>query len=233
MRKIKSNLVSKVNFMLILKVFVCFYAFISFSMVEYIIGSRLDLCSERNGEVKKYKEKRKKQLEKYKKQYEERKEFYQLLKKHAEDILNSDNFQSTRRYIQHGTIPVHRHCMDVANQSIKINKFFGIHGNERDIIRGALLHDYFLYDWHDKTRENYQMLHGFYHPGIALRNAQKEYNLSRREKDIIKKHMWPLTVVPPLYREAWVVTVADKYCSLLETLRLRKGAGKARMEIVK
>ena len=68
---------------------------------------------------------------------------------------------------------------------------------------------------------------------IALKKAQKEYDLTDREKDIIKKHMWPLTVVPPLCREAWIVTTADKYCSLLETLKLRKGAGKAKVGIAK
>lgn len=179
--------------------------------------------------MKNYKEKRGKQIDKYRKQYEERKEFYRLLTEHASDIISSKNFRSTRNYIQHGTMPVYRHCMDVANQSVKISKFLGVNCSERELIRGALLHDYFLYDWHDRQRENYQFFHGFYHPGIALKNAQKEYNLSDREKDIIKKHMWPLTVVPPLCREAWVVTTADKYCSLLETLRLRKGVGKAKM----
>lgn len=183
-----------------------------------------------NETVNSYQEKRQKKLDKNRKQYEERKEFYRLLKKHASDILHSANFQGTRKYIQHGTIPVYRHCMDVANQSIKINKCLGIHGNEREIIRGALLHDYFLYDWHDKNRKNYRRLHGFFHPGIALRNAQKEYMLSNTEKDIIKKHMWPLTVVPPVCREAWVVTAADKYCSLLEILKFHKGAGKPRIE---
>lgn len=103
--------------------------------------------------------------------------------------------------------------------------------SERELIRGALLHDYFLYDWHDRSRENYQALHGFYHPGIALKNASKEYKLTLREKDIIKKHMWPLTIVPPRCREAWIVTTADKYCSILETLKLRRGVGKARLRI--
>ena len=71
-------------------------------------------------------------------------------------------------------------------------------------------------------------LHGFYHPGIALRNASAEYRLTPRERDIIKKHMWPLTVVPPMCREAWIVTMADKWCSTLETLRLRHGHGALR-----
>lgn len=175
--------------------------------------------------------KKERKMSKLRKRYNQRKELYRLLKKYAPDILESQNFRSTRNYIQHGTMPVHRHCIDVAQQSILISRFLGISCNERELIRGALLHDYFLYDWHDKTRENYQSLHGFYHPGIALKNASREYNLTLRERDIIKKHMWPLTVVPPRCREAWIVTTADKYCSLLETLRLHKGAGKTRVRV--
>ena len=164
-------------------------------------------------------------LDRIRKRYEKRRQLYRLLREHASDILKSENFRSTKNYIQHGTMPVHRHCIDVAEKSIAISKFLRIPCNEREMVRGALLHDYFLYDWHDKSRENYQRLHGFYHPGIALRNASMEYELTLREKDIIKKHMWPLTVVPPLCREAWIVTPADKYCSLLETLKLHRGAG--------
>ena len=35
--------------------------------------------------------------------------------------------------------------------------------------------------------------------------------------------MWPLTVNPPRCRESWIVCLADKYASTLETLKLRKG----------
>lgn len=183
--------------------------------------------------MKRTESKYKKRIEKLKKRHQERKELLQLLREHAGDILDSANFRSTRNYIQHGTMPVHRHCIDVARQSILISKWLGIPCNERELIRGALLHDYFLYDWHDKHRENYRKLHGFFHPGIALANASKEYELTLREQDIIKKHMWPLTIVPPRCREAWIVTTADKYCSLLETLKLRKGAAKVRVGIVR
>lgn len=184
-----------------------------------------------DGIMGKKSEKYDKRIKKLKRRYEKKKEFYRLLREYAGDIMDSDNFQSTRNYIQHGNIPVHRHCIDVARQSIAISQLLGIPCSERELIRGALLHDYFLYDWHDRTRENYQALHGFYHPGIALKNASKEYKLTLREKDIIKKHMWPLTVVPPCCREAWIVTTADKYCSILETLKLRRGTGKARLRV--
>ena len=194
------------------------------------MGNRSD---RRRAALESLKEGHQRRMEKYRKQYEQRRKFYRLLKENASDILHSENFQKTRHHIQHGTMPVYRHCLDVAKQSIQINKALGLGCSERDLIRGALLHDYFLYDWHDKNRENYQKLHGFYHPGIALKNARKEYHLTRREEDIIKKHMWPLTVVPPLCREAWVVTAADKYCSLLETLKIRTRPGRVRVGVAK
>ncbi len=162
------------------------------------------------------------------KKYDKHKELHRKLREHASDILDSEKFQGTRNHVQHGSIPVHRHCIDVAKQSLLISKFLHLPVNEKEMIRGALLHDYFLYDWHDRERKDYKKdhgsLHGFYHPGIALRNASKDYDLTKREQDIIKKHMWPMTVIPPRYKEAWVVTLADKYCSALETLKLRKGA---------
>lgn len=172
-------------------------------------------------------------ISKAQKRYNKQKELHKKLKEHAEDILESEKFRSTRDYVQHGTIPVHRHCIDVAKQSLLISRFLHLPVREKEMIRGALLHDYFLYDWHDREREDYKKqhgsLHGFYHPGIALKNASRDYDLTPREKDIIKKHMWPMTVIPPKCTEAWVVTFADKYCSLLETLKLRKGAMKERV----
>lgn len=143
----------------------------------------------------------------------------------ASDILQSKNFQSTRGHIQHGNMTVNSHCMDVAKYSLAISEKLRIPCSRRELIRGALLHDYFLYDWHSREHVPIYKLHGFFHPGTALENASKEYDLTPRERDIIKKHMWPLTVVPPMCREAWIVTTADKWCSLLETLRIHKGHG--------
>ncbi|MCR4901231.1 MAG: HD domain-containing protein [Butyrivibrio sp.] len=150
--------------------------------------------------------------------------------KHAEDILKSDKYHKTCDFIQHGDVSVYEHCLMVAACALHINDTFKFNCNERALVRGALLHDYFLYDWHDHDCIDniHPKLHGFYHPGIALKNASRDFNLSPIEKDIIKKHMWPLTVIPPSCREAWVVTMADKYSSLLETVKIRKGHGKTK-----
>lgn len=163
---------------------------------------------------------------KYRKFFYNQKELYKQLKQYGGDILASENFNRTKEHIQHGNMTVNSHCIDVAKYSLAISRKLRIPCNRRELVRGALLHDYFLYDWHDKYNRDIRNLHGFYHPGIALRNASKEYKLTPREKDIIKKHMWPLTVVPPQCREAWIVTAADKYCSLLETVGLHKGHGR-------
>lgn len=155
-----------------------------------------------------------------------RRVFFEIMKMIDEEgyeILRSENSQKTRNHIQHGTISVRRHSIDVAGYSVLIAERLHIKYHKRELIRGALLHDYFLYDWHDPEHCGLSNLHGFYHPGIALENAQKEYSLTWREVDIIKKHMWPLTIIPPKCREAWVVTMADKYCSTLETLHIQKG----------
>ena len=170
---------------------------------------------------------REKRRERIRKLYEQHKRIQALIKEHGNDILHSENFQRTQKYIQHGSMTVHNHCMDVARYSLIINKKLGLNCNKHDLIRGALLHDYFLYDWHDKEYlSQRRRLHGFRHPMTALENAEKEYDLSDTQRDIIKKHMWPLTIVPPTCGEAWVVTAADKYCSLRETVGLRKGHGK-------
>ena len=167
----------------------------------------------------------KRQAERWKRKLEHYRRIQRQIQRDAPDILRSANFRKTREHIQHGNVTVNDHVMDVARYSLAISEKLHIPCSRRELVRGALLHDYFLYDWHKPDAENPHRLHGFYHPGRALKNASKEYKLTLREKDIIKKHMWPLTVVPPGCREAWIVTTADKWCSLLETLHMHRGHG--------
>lgn len=167
----------------------------------------------------------KKKAENWKKNFEKHRILRQQIRSAAQDILQSQNFNSTKKFIQHGNMTVNSHSMNVARYSIVLSEKLRIPCKRDEMIRGALLHDYFLYDWHDKNHVQPYKLHGFFHPGTALTNASKEYALTPRERDIIKKHMWPLTVVPPMCREAWIVSTADKWCSLMETFRLHKGHG--------
>ena len=100
---------------------------------------------------------------------------------------------------------------NVARMSVKIAKWLPIQVNMDALVIGALLHDYFLYDWHDGKGRHF---HGFTHPGCAKRNAEMDYTLSPRVKNIIARHMFPLTPVPPTCTEAWIVCIADKICAI-------------------
>ncbi|MEA2038303.1 MAG: radical SAM protein [Thermodesulfobacteriota bacterium] len=42
-----------------------------------------------------------------------------------------------------------------------------------------------------------------------------------KEADIIKKHMWPLTLMPPRYPESLVVCLVDTFCSVRDYVRNR------------
>lgn len=171
--------------------------------------------------------------EKWKQNYIKQRNLYREIQKNASDIIQSKNFNRTKFHAQHGDMTVNSHCMNVAKYSLAISDKLakmGISCKRNELVRGALLHDYFLYDWHKHPHVGITNLHGFRHPQRALENAEKEYNLTPRERDIIVKHMWPLTVLPPTCREAWIVTTADKWCSLLETFRILKGHGAKRKD---
>ncbi|MDD6182249.1 MAG: HD domain-containing protein [Lachnospiraceae bacterium] len=148
----------------------------------------------------------------------ERQETYRLLIEHEIKHLEEHaRFLETKNYTQHGGITVYEHCINVAFMSCKIADKYHLDVNYLSLIRGALLHDYFLYDWHENNASH--RLHGFRHPGTALKNATRDYSLNQREKNTIARHMFPLTPIPPQCREAWLVCLADKWCAMEETLR--------------
>jgi uncharacterized protein len=80
-----------------------------------------------------------------------------------------------------------------------------------------------LYDWHQHKALTGDPFHGLTHPKTALLNARDHFELNEKEADIILRHMWPLTVIPPKSVEGFIVSYADKYCSVAEVfLRLRQ-----------
>ncbi len=144
------------------------------------------------------------------------------------DILLSQGMRSERSFIQHGEISVYEHCINVACFSLLLVHLLRLTVNRRALIRGALLHDYFLYDWHKPDPVNPHRLHGWRHAHRALENASRDFLLSSIERDIIAKHMFPLNLRLPKYRESVIVCAADKLCAVLETVSsswIRKQTG--------
>ena len=141
----------------------------------------------------------------------------------AREVVGKARYNEMKRYVSHSDITVYSHCIKVAHTAYKLAVRLGISCDLRALIRGALLHDYYLYDWHDPNKGF--RWHGFKHHKFALQNATRDFALSKKEKNIIYAHMFPLTVwTLPRSREAWLVTIADKWVATQETLRKYKKA---------
>lgn len=138
------------------------------------------------------------------------KEFYSIIG----DLVREPMVRELQSFRQHYETTRYQHCLKVAYFSYLICKKYNL--DYKSAARAGLLHDLFLYDWrvNDGTRKG---LHGFRHPRIALNNALTICNLNTKEQDMILKHMWPLTVFFPKYKESYIISVVDKYCTLSET----------------
>lgn len=130
-------------------------------------------------------------------------------------LLDHPAIQRMGEFIQHGHTTCLEHSLTVTYYSYAFAIHFNLNVDCESLLRGALLHDFFLYDWHIKGSHN--GLHGFRHPNISLKNAKKYFDLTPIECDIISHHMWPLTFSHPRSKEAYIVTLMDKWCSLRET----------------
>ena len=122
-----------------------------------------------------------------------------------------------RDYTQHGRVSTYDHCERVARLSYWLNRRLHLRADEAVLLRGAMLHDFYLYDWHEIDHSH--RWHGFIHAETARKNAVKHFQIGHHEQQVIATHMWPLNLTRvPRSREAWIVCLADKWCSLQETL---------------
>lgn len=139
-----------------------------------------------------------------------------LLADTIRELALEGRFYEEKEAMQHGCTTIYQHSVHVAYVSLFLMEKWQIPLDEVSLVKGALLHDYFLYDWHEK--DGGHRLHGFRHPAFALYNASKDFSLNRKERNIIARHMFPLTVLPPRCLEAWIVCFVDKYCAFSETM---------------
>ena len=135
----------------------------------------------------------------------------------AAEILGGEKMQLSKTFIQHGSVSVYEHSVAVAVMCLKLADRFHARIDRRSLIRGALLHDYFLYDWHDGGIRIPP--HGFTHAGTALKDARREFRLNKVERDMIWCHMFPLNLTRlPRYRESAILCIADKIIGTKETI---------------
>lgn len=129
----------------------------------------------------------------------------------VKDILENEEFNKLK-YIEHHGITRYEHSFKVSYISYLIAR--NLHFKKEEVARAGLLHDFFISS-DDRTIKE-KTLSTFTHPKKALENANKNFKLSKREKNIIKSHMFPLYITMPRYKESVLVSLVDKIVALFE-----------------
>ncbi len=136
------------------------------------------------------------------------KEFLKIIN----DLTTNETVKQMKNYRQHFDTSCYDHCLEVAYWSYLFCKKYNL--DYISIARAGMLHDLFLYDWRHSHKELGKW-HAFYHPKVAYNNASKLFILNNKEKDIILKHMWPVTFFHfPKYKESFILTITDKLSAL-------------------
>lgn len=139
-------------------------------------------------------------------------EFYSIIA----DMIKHPTVQKMKNFNQHCDTSCFEHCLKVSYDTYVICK--KLHLDYVSAARGAMVHDLFLYDWHTpRSWRTEKTLHAFSHPKIALKNAEKIFDLNEVEKDVIVHHMWPVTLALPKTREGFIITLTDKYSAFIES----------------
>ena len=137
-------------------------------------------------------------------------EFIELIK----DIKENEIVQEMKNYRQHYETSCYDHCLEASYYCYKICKKINL--DYKSAARAAMLHDLFLYDWR-KRQPDRKGLHAFTHGKTAYENASQIFELNKLQKDMIVKHMWPVTLSFPKYKESYILTLVDKYCAFSES----------------
>ena len=147
----------------------------------------------------------------YDKIYQE-KQFLEI----AKPILRNIEFQRRKTFLHHQD-SVYEHSIRVALTAYNIAKHISKYKkvNMNNVVIGALLHDFYLTPWRDNKTLIIWKKHGFTHGKIAAFNSYQICPdlINKRIENSIKRHMFPLTIIPPKYLEGWIITLADKYVS--------------------
>ena len=124
-------------------------------------------------------------------------------------LIDNSDFKETKKIIHHG-ITRYEHSLRVAYFSYKITKLLKL--DYKETAEAALLHDFFMSEVDGKN----QIIKLRRHPEYAVKNAKKYFDITEKQEDIIKTHMFPITFTPPKYLESWIVDIVDDISAIYE-----------------
>ena len=150
----------------------------------------------------------------------------QRLENLYQTFLNDEKILRMKDISMHRGSNCYEHSFKVAKKAIRksLNRK---NVNLEVVLLGAILHDYYLYDWR-KDRSKLKK-HGKNHPDIAIENAIKDFNIPDEVKKVIKSHMWPINIKAyPNTKEAKIVSLSDKAVTIGESFTSIKYKAKKR-----
>ena len=144
-----------------------------------------------------------------------------------EEYRNTPDVETMEQFVQHGDTSTLGHSENVAWISFLVNEKLHLNADEKTLVEAAILHDFYLYDWHDmKADKTDRKAHRHNHPEIACENAKELFEIPEKTQEAIRSHMWPVSIKKiPRSKEAAILCMVDKYCAFVETIRMSKHLG--------
>lgn len=150
----------------------------------------------------------------------------------TKEVLLNDEFQKRKYFMHHHNLSVWDHSILVSFKAFKIARAIG--ADDRICALAGLLHDFYEQAWlyseelaqiddgkylkEIGVKKPLFKMHGFTHGANAAKNYVKFFPHLEDERitDSIKKHMFPMTIIPPKYIEGYILTSVDKLNSIKE-----------------
>ena len=132
----------------------------------------------------------------------------------VDDILSNEEFGKLKDIRHHEQTRL-KHSLKVSYYAYKTAKKMKL--SYKEVARAGLLHDFYLGQVNEqKTFKDKVLLFTTKHPNEAVMNSKKYFDLTDKEIDIIRSHMFPVDIKIPKYAESWIVSVVDKVVSFKE-----------------
>ena len=141
-------------------------------------------------------------------------------------FLNDEKIKKMKDIPMHRGSNCYEHSFKVAKYAIKKALRYK-EVNLEVVLIGAILHDYYLYDWRaDRSKKKG---HAKNHQHVASENASRDFMVPDSVKKVIESHMWPINIKNfPDTKEARIVSFSDKHVAIVEAVSSKNYKNKKR-----
>ena len=133
----------------------------------------------------------------------------------TKDILTNSDFIKLKQEKHHGNNR-YDHSLRVAIMMYKMIK--DSDPNKEKAVRASLLHDFF---YRSEMTNLTPMERYKYHPAYSIKNSINTFNIGKLEREMIRTHMFPLTMSLPRNKYSYKLVLCDKLISIKETFKYR------------